>query len=236
MESKDKWDVDRIRGEMVVNPLPWTVWVLVLPMILIEAVLSIGEAGLLGQATGAGWRSQAIRAFSVWPPYWVQQWDWGVYPLDLVRRFFTYSFVHADPSHLLFAAVIVMATGKFVGDAMRPSVLIVLFFGAAAGGGLIYAAFSGNSELLIGAYPGAYGLIGGLSHVLWQRSSGPLRDRLQSFRLIGALLVLQILFSLIFGGGTGWKSEVPAFVIGFLLTIGLDRIGLLKTLRRLRQR
>jgi membrane associated rhomboid family serine protease len=236
MEPDDKWDADRVKGEMAMNPLPWAVWVLVLPMIALEAAFSAGEAELLGQPTGVGWRSEAIRAFSVWPAYWVQQWDWGVFPLDLIWRFFTYSFVHADPSHLLFAAVIVMATGKFVGDAMRPMVLLVLFFGAAAGGGLIYAALSGDEALLIGAYPGAYGLIGGLSHVLWQRSSGPLRDRLHAFRLIGALLALQLAYSLIFDGSVGWKSEMPGFFIGFALAAGFDRIGMNGTLQRLRQR
>lgn len=232
MDQNGNW----AKGEMVMNPVPWSVWVLVLPMIALEAIFSAAEAGLLGQNTGVGWRSEAFRAFSVWPDYWLQQWEWGVFPPDLIWRFFSYSFLHADPGHVLFAAVIVLATGKFVGDAMRPWVLLVLFFGSAVGGAVIYAAFSGEQALLIGAYPGAYGLIGGLSHVLWQRSSGPLRDRLQAFRLIGALLVLQLIYSLIFDGSIGWKSEIPAFVIGFALAFGLDWLGLNDPLRRFRQR
>lgn len=232
MDQDGNWT----RGEMVLNPVPWSAWVLVLPMVLLEALFSAGHAGLFGQNVGIGWRAQAIRDFSVWPPYWVQQWDWGIFPLDLLWRFATYSFVHADISHLLFAGVIILATGKFVGDAMRPWVLLVLFFGAAIGGALVYAAFSGDEALLIGAYPGAYGLIGGLTHVLWNRSTGPWKERLRAFQLIGMLLALQVVYALIFGETVGWKSEIPAFVIGFGLALGLNRLGLNDPLRRLRQR
>ena len=43
------------------NPLPWVVWVLALPLIAMEVVLSLGAAGVVGGPQAIGWRLQAVR-------------------------------------------------------------------------------------------------------------------------------------------------------------------------------
>ncbi|RYI13853.1 MAG: rhomboid family intramembrane serine protease, partial [Acetobacteraceae bacterium] len=45
------------------NPLPWVVWVLALPMIAMEVVLSLGAAGIVGGPQAIGWRLQAVERF-----------------------------------------------------------------------------------------------------------------------------------------------------------------------------
>ena len=49
------------------NPLPWIVWVLALPVIAMELVLSLAEAGLVCGVQGVGWRLEALVRFGMFP-------------------------------------------------------------------------------------------------------------------------------------------------------------------------
>ena len=46
-----------------INPLPPVVWLLVLPMIGVELVLSLAEAGMIGGRAAIGWRVAALEGF-----------------------------------------------------------------------------------------------------------------------------------------------------------------------------
>ena len=56
-----------------INPLPPVVWLLVLPMIGVELVLSLAEAGMIGGRAAIGWRVAALEGFGFFPDYWRQQ-------------------------------------------------------------------------------------------------------------------------------------------------------------------
>ena len=45
------------------NPLPPVVWALALPMIAMEAVVTLGASGLVGGPDAIGWRLQALERF-----------------------------------------------------------------------------------------------------------------------------------------------------------------------------
>ena len=47
------------------NPLPAIAWVLTLPMLALEIVLSAGEYGIAGGPAGIGWRAEAIQTILV---------------------------------------------------------------------------------------------------------------------------------------------------------------------------
>ena len=50
-----------------INPLPHVVWLLVLPMIAVELVLSLGETGAIGGREAIGWRVATMEAYGFFP-------------------------------------------------------------------------------------------------------------------------------------------------------------------------
>ncbi|MDZ7905720.1 MAG: rhomboid family intramembrane serine protease [Cypionkella sp.] len=218
------------------NPLPWVIWVMVLPMVALEAVFSAAEAGLIGGAQGIGWRVSALEQYAVWPAYWRQQWTAGALDFELLLRFVAYPFLHINVTHAVFAVVILLAMGKFVGDVFRPIALAAVYFISAAIGALIYASIPAIDVPLMGAYPGDYGLIGAFTFLLWVKLAGTGANQLRAFTMIGFLLGVQLVFGLLFGGGPEWVADVTAFVAGFALSFVAVPGGWQRVRARLRQR
>lgn len=218
------------------NPLSWVVWAIALPMALLEAMFSAAEAGLIGGPSALGWRAEAQSQFGVFPDYWREQFQAGAFDIELMIRFFTYPFLHPSPTDAVFAVVILLAMGKFVGDVFRPMALAVIYFASGALGALVYASIPSIESPLFGAYPGDYGLIGAFTFLLWVRLAGTGLNQLRAFTMIGFLLAVQLLFGILFGGGPEWVADLSAFVAGFLLSFMAAPGGIARVLARIRQR
>jgi membrane associated rhomboid family serine protease len=222
------------------NPLPWVVWVLALPMIAMELVVQAGANGLAGGPAGIGWRAQAVQSFGFAPDYLRQMIAVWQFPPDGIYRLFTYAFVHIDLTHTLFVVVILLALGKFVGDVYAWWAVLLTFFGATAVGALAYTALPLTHAGLLGGYPGNYGLIGAYTFLLWVRLAG--QGSLRAFQLIGFFLVFQIGIAAIgiamYGPvqGTTWEfiADLAGFVTGFALAFVVSPGGWARVLAKLR--
>ena len=98
-------------------------------------------------------------------------------------------------------------------------------------GGLIL----GDDRWLLGAFPAVYGLIGAFTFILWTRLGETGGPRQRAFALIGFLLGIQLLFGLLFGGGTDWLADVIAFAVGFAMSFVLAPGGFARVLERMRR-
>ena len=224
------------RNAPPLNPLPAIVWVLALPIIAMEVVVGLGEAGILGGIDGAGWRLQALERFVFSPPLMEAMMARGEYPPQQVMRLVTYPFVHGSTTHALFVVVILLALGKMVGEVFRWWAVLVVFFGAALAGAFAYMLVPGNSAPLFGGYPATYGLIGGFTFLLWVNLAAVGANKYRAFSLIGFLLAIQLLFGLLFGGGYEWVADVSGFIAGFLLSFLVSPGGWGRVLDKIRQR
>ncbi|MDR0809606.1 MAG: rhomboid family intramembrane serine protease [Gemmobacter sp.] len=227
---------DRNLNASPVNPLPWVVWALVLPMIAMEVVLSLGARGIIGGPLAIGWRQDAVQRFAFSPGLmrWMAEND--VWPVRELARLVTYPFVHLSFTHAVFVMVMLLALGKMVGEVFRWWAVLLVFFGAAAAAALVYTALPGLTMPLIGGYPGVYGLIGAFTFLLWMRLAGTGTTQYRAFTLIGFLLGVQLLFGLLFGGGTEWVADLAAFGAGFGLSFVVGPGGISRVVARLRNR
>lgn len=216
------------------NPLPPVVWALALPMIALEIVLQIGAAGIAGGPDAVGWRLEAITKVAFIPDLWREMWTLGQFPPEHMLRFVAYPFVHGNMTHAAFAVVILLALGKFTGEVLRFWAVLVVFFGAAIAGALAYGLVATRVPL-IGAYPGDYGLVGAFTYLMWLRLAGSGREY-RAFSMIGLLLVAQLVFGVLFGGGLDWVADLAGFAAGFVLTILVVPGGIPRLMDRLRQR
>jgi membrane associated rhomboid family serine protease len=225
------------RNAPPINPLPPVVWILALPIIAMELVLSLAERGLVGGPQAVGWRLLAAEQFAVFPELLKHQWATGGYPKEELVRLVTYPVLHGNFTHAVFAVVILLALGKMVGEIFRWWAVLVVFFGAAIAGGLAYGLLiPGIRQPLIGAYPAVYGLIGAFTFLLWVNLARSGANRYRAFSLIGFLLLVQLLFGVLFGGSWDWVAEVTGFAAGFLLSFVVSPGGWARVMEKMRQR
>lgn len=224
------------RNAPPLNPLPWIVWAIVLPIVAMEVVLSLGSAGLAGGPAAVGWRMDAVQRFAFSPDMLRAMADQNLWPLDGLMRLVTYPFVHASFTHAAFVTVMALALGKMVGEIFRWWAVLVVFFGAAIAAAVVYAAVPFTQYALVGGYPAVYGLIGAFTFLIWMRLSGTGANQWRAFTMIGFLLGAQLLFGLLFGGGSEWVADVAGFGAGFLLSFVVSPGGPARVMARLRAR
>lgn len=218
------------------NPLPSVVWLLAMPMVVIEAAVALGASSNLFGPQAKGWRIAALEQYAVWPEYWRARLAIGDIDVALLLRFVAYPFLHASITQALFGVVILLAMGKFVGEIFRAWAVLAVFFGASIIGALVYAAVPSVSAPLFGAFPGAYGLIGAFTFLLWVRLVATGANQYRAFTMIGFLMLFQLVFGIVFGGTWDWVADITGFFIGFFLSFIVAPGGWARVRDRIRQR
>ncbi|MCT4558379.1 MAG: rhomboid family intramembrane serine protease [Pelagimonas sp.] len=221
-------------NESPVNPLPPAVVVIFLILAGVEVALLLGSRGLIGGDNAIGWRIGLIEDMAFVPKIMAWMLETSQYPLTHVKRFVIYPFVHGSFTHGIFAMVILLAMGKIVAEAMGQFAFVTLFFAASIVGAVAYG-YTGAKPVLIGAYPGAYGLIGGFTYLMWLKLGEVGEPQYRAFQLIGFLLGIQLLFGMLFGSDPTWIAELVGFATGFLSSVALVPGGFAHLVSRLRR-
>jgi membrane associated rhomboid family serine protease len=204
----------------------------------LELMFLAAGAGLLGGVTsdGEAWRLAAARDWGVSDAVWEWMRTNGRWPPELLARFATYPLIHGSFTHAAFVTVFTLAIGNAIGGAFGGWRLWALFWLAAAGGALAYVLILDARGVLIGGFPGVYGLIGGFTFLLYVGAARVGANRLTAFRLIAVLLGIQLVVGLLFGASGDWAADAAGFATGFALAPLLLPGGVDRLLRRLRQR
>lgn len=218
------------------NPLPPVVWILALPLVAMELVLTLAERGLVGGAQGISWRLQAVERFGLFPELLKYQAANGGQPLDELHRLVSYVLVHGSFTHALFAVVMLLALGKMVAEVFRWWGVVVVFLGSAAVAAAAYGLLVPDRVQLIGSFPAVYGLIGAFTFLIWTNLARVGANKFRAFSLIGALLFVQLVFGLLFGAGWDWVADIAGFAAGFLLSFVVAPGGFRRVLDQMRQR
>lgn len=229
--------MDQDQNAAPLNPLPPIVWVLALPVIAMEVVLTLADRGLIGGAGGIGWRLQAVERFGAFPELMRYQWQTGGAPWEEVHRVVSYALVHGSFSNALFAVVMLLALGKMVAEVFRWWAVVAVVLASAAVGATAYGFFvPGLKAPLIGAFPAVYGLIGAFTYLIFTGLARVGANKYRAFSLIGFLLAFQLVFGVLFGGGWAWVAEVAGFATGFLLSFAVSPGGFRRIMAQIRQR
>ena len=225
-----------MRGESPVNPIPPLILALFVVMVGIEAVFQLGARGLIGGPDAIGWRSAAIMDYGFqgqFPDFMLESGQWRP---EFLIRFVTYPFVHGSFTQAAFAAVMLLALGKYVGEVMAPLSVFILFVLCTVGGALAMWALGRPDVWLFGAFPPVYGLIGAFTYLLWVRLGAVGASQLAAFRLIGVLALIQFVFGLLFGFARDWPGDAGGFVTGLIFAPVLMPGGFTALVEKLRKR
>lgn len=223
-------------SQPAVNPLPWSVVLIFLGIVGVEGIFAVGQAGLVGGPQAVGWRLSAVEDYGFLPSVF----DWMLannrYDLDLVMRLVTYPFVHGSVLSAAMAVMFVLAMGKFVGEATGPIAVLTVFFGSSIISAVLYGVVATVNYPLIGAFTGAYGLIGAYTFILFVTGGQIGRSGIGAFRLIGFLAGVQLVFGLLFGAAPDWSASIFGFVSGFAIMAALQPGGVAYLIAKIRQR
>ncbi len=218
------------------NALPPAVVALALAIFGVEVLLTLGARGYIGGAQAIGWRVEAIREFSFFPPIIAWMFETGNWAGEHLKRFVTYPFIHLGFTHAAFVIVFLLALGKLVGEVFGNISVLVLFFACGIFGALVYAGVVGDDRPLVGGFPSVYGLIGAYTFLLWVRFGATGENQYQAFQLIGFLMGIQLIFGIFFAVGYDWVAEIAGFAFGFVLTPALVPGAFRRFVDRMRQR
>jgi len=224
------------RSDSPVNPLPPVIVALFLIVVGVEAMFTLGARGVLGGPDAIGWRQIAIQdyGFNAEVFAWMRQ--QGLWPMEHLKRFVTYVFVHGSFTHALIGGVMLLALGKFVTGVFAQWATLVLFIVSAVVGALVFGLFAPERPWLMGTFPGVYGLIGGFTYLMWLKLGQMGARQYRAFTLIGLLMALQLVFGLLFGANSTWIADVAGFASGFVLSFFLAPGGWARIRERIRHR
>lgn len=218
------------------NDLPPAVIVLALLIVGIEVVLQLANAGIIGGPRGVGWRIAAIEGYGFSSAVLDRVLTQGDYSFDILRRFVTYPFINVDLTQVAFCAGLTLALGKFAGEFYGGTKVLVIYVLTSIVGAIAFGLAVEGRVPLLGGFTPVYGLIGAYTYALWLRLGEAGEKQIYAFRLIGFLLVLQLLFGLIFGSTNQWVAELAGFAAGFAMSSLLAPGGWAALLARMRQR
>lgn len=219
------------------NSIPPVVVALVAALFGVELMFSLAKSGLIGATRGgADWRIFAIQDYAFSSEIFRWMLETSRWPPEHLRRFVTYLFVHGNFTHMVMVCVFILALGKMVGETFRQWSVLVIFFGSGIAGALAHGFLVDTGQPLFGGYPGAYGLIGAFTFILWVGYGRAGQNQLQAFRLIGFLMGIQLLFGLVFGANKDWVAELAGFFTGFVLSGVVQPGGWATLIRTMRQR
>ncbi len=222
--------------QTALNPLPWAVWVLVVPLLAVEAVLQAGALGLAGGEAGAGWRILAVQRLGLSGAHLLHLAETGRLWGPELLRLPGFLLVHAGGLLAVLAAVLILALGKAVGEVLSGPALLVLVLTGAWAGALVWILVLASPYWMVGAYPAVFALLGAFCWLLWRRRLSAVANRRRFAALIVLLLVLRLGVGLWIGGGHDWLADIAAFAAGFGLCPLMVPGGTAALLERLRRR
>ena len=224
------------KPERVIHPVPPVVIGLTLLIVGIEAIFQLAEAGLIGGPRAVGWRIATIEAYGFSPAILDLVLVNGDYSPGTLIRFITYPFLNMQLMAVAFSAALTLALGKFSVGFFGGFRLLVIYLFTSVAGAIVFALVVEGRDPLIGGFTPVFGLIGAYSYTLWLDLGKAGKNQIMAFRLIGFLMLFQLVRGLIFGGNNQWIAELAGFAAGFLIAVVLAPGGWSTLLARLRQR
>lgn len=219
------------------NAVPPAILLLAAAILVPELVFLAAQNGLIGDYRGGGdLRQFALQKYAFSGDIFSLMVQRGEFPPNQLMRIVTYGFVHGSFTHMAFAGVFTLALGKMVAEVFGQVQALALFLAGLVCGALAYWLALDDPFPLFGAFPGAYALIGGYTYILWVHLGHLGESQYRAFGLIAALLLIQLVFAMLFGGTNDWVADIGGFLAGLFLSVPLSPGGWRRLRNRLRQR
>lgn len=189
-------------------------------MALIEIVLSISDAGLIGSPE-LRWIAFSYGAF--WRPVLSGE----VTPLfsgQLLTMYISHAFLHGGFVHLAMNSAVLLAIGKVIASRVGARKTILIFTLSAIGGGAAFGLLSTGNGPMIGASGAVFGLIG-----VWQAWDFDVRRRRKLsvkpvINSVFALAIANLLLFAVLSSGLAWEAHLGGWLVGVACAASFARV------------
>lgn len=199
------------------NRLPSIVLGLIALCGLIELVLQIGDAGLLGVPR---FRNLIYEYGGFWPGL-LDNWQPN-YAFQSWAMFLTYGFLHAGLWHLALNMLTLFLLGRLVVHRVGEAKFTVLYAVAILGGGVGFALLSDTFRPMVGASGALFGLAGAI--LAWEYVDRfTFQERL--WPVARAVLMLALLNAALYYAMDrilAWEAHLGGFVAGWIMALLID--------------
>lgn len=208
----------RLRG--TASPGRSAIVVLVVLCVVIEVMLQLGDAGLLG---GSRFRSVVYEYAGFWSGLLD---DWGPnYVIQPWLMFVTYGFLHAGLMHLILNMITLVSLALPIAERVGSKSLVLLYCASILGGGLGFALLSDSFRPMVGASGALFGLAGAI--LAWEYVDRfTLQERLWPVaRAILLLALLNVALYYAMDRLLAWEAHLGGFIMGWIMALLIDPRG-----------
>lgn len=206
------------------TPLPRTLLILVGGIALIEAVLSLADAGLLASP---GLRADAYRHGAFWSM--LLRGQAPLFAAQPVTMFLSHALLHGGLLHMAMNMTILLALGRFMSDRYGSGSILPLFLAGAVGGAAAFGLISDTPFPMVGASGAVFAFLAAWTVWDWRRhraAGAPVRPVV---RRIAALVGINVLLWVGLGGGLAWEAHLGGFLAGLPLGLWFESRAAVRT-------
>jgi len=111
----------------IVNPIPTSILLIFSGIILVEALLVFGFGGPLAKTETTIERLNLVQNYGVPPNLASWMFETGNFSINYISRFIVYPFINLSGLSVVFAAVLLLAFGKMVGEVFSSFSVILIW-------------------------------------------------------------------------------------------------------------
>ncbi len=137
----------------IVNPIPTSILLIFFGIILVEAFLIFGFGGPLGKTETTIERLTLVQNYGVPPNLATWMFETGNFSIDYVSRFIVYPFINLSGLSVVFAAVLLLALGKMVGEFFSSFSVILIWLLSTFFAAFFYSISATDEQILVGSFP-----------------------------------------------------------------------------------
>lgn len=191
------------------RPLPPALLALTGIIALIEAVLSLADAGIFFDPS---LRSRVFVAGAFWAS--LLHGDTPLFAAQPVTMFLSHALLHGSLLHMVMNMTILLALGRFTADHYGPRVILPVFCLGAIGGGAVFGLLADGAYPMVGASGAVFAFLGLWIAWDWRRhrlsrlSTGPV------LRRVGVLVLVNVVTLIGLQGMLAWEAHLGGFLVG----------------------
>jgi membrane associated rhomboid family serine protease len=199
------------------RPLPRVLSIGVGLIALIEVVLSLADAGFIGDPT---LRMRLFEAGAFWTG--LLHGATARFAAQPATMFVSHALLHGGLLHMVMNLTILLALGRFVADRYGAGVILPLFLAGAVAGGAAFGLLSSGGYPMVGASGAVFGFLGVWIAWDWKRHRDHGLPVAPVLRRVAVLAGLNLLLYIGLGGMVAWEAHLGGFAIGVAVGAWLE--------------
>ena len=133
----------------IVNPIPTSILLIFSGIILVEALLVFGFGGPLAKTETTIERLNLVQNYGVPPNLASWMFETGNFSINYISRFILYPFINLSGLSVVFAAVLLLALGKMVGEVFSSFSVILIWLLSTFFAAIFYSISATDGQILV---------------------------------------------------------------------------------------